>query len=144
MNQIERLLHSLNAADVRYVMIGAAAFAAHGWVRATLDTDLYVAGDRENIERLRRVLVEFGYDISGASVEDFQKFKILLRQYDLPLDIHPFIKGAAPFPEVWARRVDADLGSVTAHFASLEDLIEMDGARPALVDLLGEGAVDCV
>ncbi|HEX5044409.1 MAG TPA: hypothetical protein VFV75_15995 [Candidatus Polarisedimenticolaceae bacterium] len=33
MQRIERLLASLNAADVRYVIIGATAFAAHGWSR---------------------------------------------------------------------------------------------------------------
>jgi predicted nucleotidyltransferase len=128
MKQIENLLRSLNDADVRYVIIGATAFAAHGWVRATADVDLFVATDEANLARLRETLSRFGYDVTDASVEDFRRFKILLRQYDLPLDIHPFVAGVDDFERVWERRVVADLGEVRAPFASLEDLIAMKRA----------------
>ena len=128
MRRIETLLASLNAADVRYVVIGATAFAVHGWVRATADLDLFVDDDPANLERLRRTLREFGYDVEDASVEDFGRFKILLRQYELPLDLHPFVTGVSSFEDVWARRVEADLGSVRAPFASLDDLIGMKRA----------------
>lgn len=40
MRQIPALLRLLNKSDVRYLIIGATAFAAHGWVRATADLDL--------------------------------------------------------------------------------------------------------
>lgn len=135
MKAIENLLASLNEADVRYVVIGATAFAAHGWVRATADVDLFIATDRANVEKLRARLTEFGYDISDANVEDFQKYKILLRQYDLPIDLHPFVQGISSFDEVWQRRVSADLGSIRAPFASLEDLIRMKRAAGRPKDL---------
>lgn len=128
MQRIESLLASLNAADVRYVIIGATAFAAYGWVRATADLDLFVDADPANLERLRRTLQDFGYDVEDASVEDFGRFKILLRQYDLPLDLHPFVAGISSFEEVWSRRTQSDLGAVQASFASLEDLIAMKRA----------------
>jgi predicted nucleotidyltransferase len=130
MQPIERLLRSLNDAEVRYVIIGATAFAAHGWVRATEDIDLFVAADRENLERLRDVLERFGYDLRDASVEDFQRYKILLRQYDLPLDVHPFVRGVADFEAVWGRRVVVDLGGVSAPFASLRDLMFIPARGP--------------
>jgi predicted nucleotidyltransferase len=128
MKRIESLLASLNAASIRYVVIGATAFAVHGWVRATADLDLFVDDDPANLERLRRALQEFGYDVEDASVEDFGRFKILLRQYDLPLDLHPFVAGVSSFEEVWSRRIQTDLGTVQAPFASLEDLISMKRA----------------
>ena len=37
----EGLLKSLNAHDVRYVVIGATAFPVHGYARATLDMDFW-------------------------------------------------------------------------------------------------------
>jgi predicted nucleotidyltransferase len=135
MQQIERLLRSLNDGNVRYIIIGATAFAAHGWVRATLDLDLYISSDVENVNRLRNVLQSFGYDITDASAEDFQNFKILLRQYDLPLDLHPFVKGADSFEEVWSRRVVANIGDIEAPFASLDDLIRMKIAAGRPKDL---------
>lgn len=128
MLQIQNLLRSLNESDVRYLIIGATAFAAHGWVRATADLDLFVDSDETNIERLRATLTSFGYDVTDASVDDFRRFKILLRQYDLPLDLHPFVKGAAGFGDCWKRRVMANVGGVTVPFASLDDLIEMKRA----------------
>jgi predicted nucleotidyltransferase len=128
MRQIQALLRLLNEADVRYLIIGATAFAAHGWVRATADLDLLVADDEANVSRLRDALTSFGYDVTEASTEDFRRYKILLRQYDLPLDLHPFVEGAADFEACWRRRVIADLGGVEAPFASLDDLILMKRA----------------
>ncbi len=135
MQAIESFLHSLNEADVRYVIIGETAFAAHGWMCATADVDLFIANDGENVERLRPVLTRFGYDIADAGVDDFKKYKILLRQYDLPLDLHPFVAGGIEFESVWDRRVVADLGTVQAPFASLQDLILMKRAAGRPKDL---------
>lgn len=128
MRQIQALLRLLNDSDVRYLIIGATAFAAHGWVRATADVDLFISDDEANVERLRDALASFGYDVTDASPEDFRRYKILLRQYDLPLDLHPFLEGAANFETCWRRRVLADIGGVEAPFASLDDLIAMKRA----------------
>ena len=128
MKQIGNLLRLLNEADVRYVIIGATAFAAHGWVRATADVDLYIDASAENIARLRDVLTAFGYDISDASAEDFKRYKSLLRQYALPLDIHPFVTGDSPFQDVWSRRVMSSIGKIEAPFACLDDIIHMKRA----------------
>lgn len=135
MLQIEKLLRCLNESDVRYVIIGATALAAHGWVRATADLDLYIDASPGNLARLRAALEAFGYDLSDASTEDFGRYKILLRQYDLPLDIHPFVAGASPFEQVWKRRVTEDLGGVEASFAGLDDLIAMKRAAGRPKDL---------
>lgn len=128
MRQIQALLRLLNDSDVRYLIIGATAFAAHGWVRATADLDLFVSDDEGNVERLREALTTFGYDVTDAGPDDFRRYKILLRQYDLPLDLHPFVEGAADFEACWRRRVVADIGGVEAPFASLDDLIAMKRA----------------
>jgi predicted nucleotidyltransferase len=128
MQTVQALLRSLNESDVRYLIIGATAFAAHGWVRATADLDLFIDDDEANVERLRAALSAFGYDITDAGLEDFRRYKILLRQYDLPLDLHPFVAGVVDFQECWSRRVTADIGGVEAPFASLDDLIAMKRA----------------
>ena len=128
MRQIQALLRLLNDSDVRYLIVGATAFAAHGWVRATADLDLFISDEEANVERLRDALTSFGYDVSDASLEDFRRYKILLRQYDLPLDLHPFVEGAPDFDACWKRRVVADIGGVEAPFASLDDLIAMKRA----------------
>jgi len=123
----ESLLRSLNAHDVRYVIIGAFAFPVHGYSRATLDIDIFFAADRDNAARALRALQHFGYDVSDLAVEELMSKKILLRQYAVEADFHPFVKGAS-FEEVWARRVEESYGETPANFASLKDLIKMKEA----------------
>ena len=65
---IAKLLTSLNAHKVRYVIIGAAAFAVHGWSRATRDIDIFIEASEKNAKRLLKVLDAFGYDVADLSV----------------------------------------------------------------------------
>lgn len=53
---IEQVLAALERNQVRYVVFGAVALALHGLPRATEDLDLFVAPDRDNIERLKDAL----------------------------------------------------------------------------------------
>lgn len=124
---IGKLLKLLNEHKARYVIIGAAAFAAHGWSRTTRDIDILIEATPENARRVREAFIEFGYDMSDASIEDILEKKILLRQYIVEADIHPSVKGAA-FSSVWKARVDDKLYGVPTHFASLDDLIRMKKA----------------
>ena len=123
----EKLLKLLNEHDVRYVVIGATAFPVHGYSRATLDIDIFIEKSPENAERTLRALEEFGYDVSSLGPEDLLSKKVLIRQYLLETDIHPFVKGVS-FEEVWKNRVEDRIGSVKTYFPSLEDLIKMKKA----------------
>lgn len=52
----KRVLAALEREGVRYVIVGAAALNLHGLARFTEDLDLFVAPDRDNIQRLKRAL----------------------------------------------------------------------------------------
>ena len=131
---IEGLLKSLNAHRVRYVVIGATAFPVHGYARATLDLDLFIAPTAENAGHAREALVAFGYDMSDVTAEEMLSKKILIRQYMIETDLHPFVKGVT-FEEVWARRVEDRIGTTPASFAGLDDLIRMKEAAGRPKDL---------
>lgn len=51
--KIEQLLKLLNEKHVDYVIIGAHACAAHGFVRATKDIDILIDPTTENIARFK-------------------------------------------------------------------------------------------
>lgn len=55
-DEIIRVLRAFEAAGLEYVLIGAAAMAFHGVVRATEDLDLFIRATPENVERLRSAL----------------------------------------------------------------------------------------
>ena len=69
----------------------------------------------------------FGYDMSDVSADDLLTHKVLIRQYLVETDVHPFVKGIT-FDRVWANRVRAKVGETFVWFASLDDLILMKEA----------------
>jgi predicted nucleotidyltransferase len=130
----EKLLRSLNGHRVRYVVIGATAFPVYGYARATLDIDLFIEPTKENASRTHQALGDFGYDVRDLTVEDLLSKKVLIREYVLQTDIHPFVAGVS-FEDVWSRRVESQIGETPAAFASLDDLIRMKEAAGRPKDL---------
>lgn len=130
----ESLLKSLNGHEVRYVIIGATAFPVHGYARATLDTDIFIEPTLENARKVRSALSEFGYDLTDVTAEELVTKKILIRQYILETDIHPFAAGVT-FEQVWKNRVRGRIGDAVAYFASLDDLISMKKAAGRAKDI---------
>jgi len=124
---IENLLKLLKEHKVKYVIIGAAAFPVHGYARATLDVDLFIEASKVNAQNCLAALKDFGYDISEISIKELLHKKILIRQYLLEVDVHPFVKGVK-FTDAWQHKVKDKIGKTDAYFASLDDLIKMKKA----------------
>jgi predicted nucleotidyltransferase len=131
---IEDLLKLLKEHNVDFVIIGATAFPVYGYVRATLDTDIFIRPQRKNAERTLTALKKFGYDMHDVTVDDLLTNKLLIRQYIVEADIHPFVKGT-DFDTVWDRKVESDFGTTPVYFASLDDLIEMKKAAGRAKDI---------
>lgn len=123
----EKLLKSLNEYEVDYVIIGATAFPVHGYSRATLDIDILIKPTEDNAKNILLALKNFGYDMEDVTVTDILSKKILIRQYILETDIHPFVKGVA-VEEIWKNRVSSKIGNVSCYFASSDDWIRMKEA----------------
>ncbi|MEI6614445.1 MAG: nucleotidyltransferase [Chrysiogenales bacterium] len=130
----EKLLSSLKESKVEFVVIGATAFPVYGHARATLDIDLFVRPEKENIKRLKKALMDFGYDLIDISEEDMLKNKLLIRQYALETDIHPFVKGIS-FEDVWRNRIGSKFGDTEVYFPCLDDMIRMKKAAGRTKDL---------
>ena len=130
----EHLLKLLKENRAIFLVIGASAFPVYGYARATLDIDLFVKPDLKNIKKVMKALTEFGYDIKDLSPEDFLKHKILIRQYTLEADIHPFVKGIT-FEEAWKNRISAKFGETRVNFPSLDDMIKMKKAAGRNIDI---------
>lgn len=130
----ENLLRLLKEHKVDFIVIGATAFPVYGYARATLDIDIFIRATVKNAERTWAALREFGYDVTDIKIEDLLKKKLLIRQYAIETDIHPFVKGIT-FNEIWEDKVRAKFGATTVYFASLRDLIKMKRAAGRPQDL---------
>ena len=123
----ERLLRLLKENKTAFMVIGASAFPAYGYARATLDIDIFIGPNIRNVERTMKALRQFGYDLMDLSPEDFLENKILIRQYTVEADFHPFVKGVK-FEDVWKNRIKARFGDIEVYFPSLDDMIKMKRA----------------
>jgi predicted nucleotidyltransferase len=123
----ERLLRLLKEHRAEFVVIGAAAFPVYGYARATLDIDIFIKPELKNVKRVMRALREFGYDLMDLGPEDFLENKILIRQYVVEADFHPFVKGLG-FDDAWQNRIEAKFGNTQVFFPSLDDMIKMKKA----------------
>jgi predicted nucleotidyltransferase len=57
LEDLKKLIRSLNENRVDYLLIGGYALYAHGYQRATTDIDVLVPADRESAGRLKRALM---------------------------------------------------------------------------------------
>ena len=130
----EGLLKLLKEHKVDFVVIGATAFPVHGYARATLDIDIFIRPTKTNAERTWQALESFGYQVVDITTEDLLKKKLLIRQYAVETDIHPFVEGVN-FEEVWKHKVKSTIGNTDVYFASLDDLIKMKRAAGRAKDL---------
>ncbi len=130
----EKLLKLLKENKTHFLVIGASAFPVYGYARATLDIDIFIKPDLDNIKRVIKALKVFGYDLTDLSPKDFLKNKILIRQYTVEADIHPFVKGIT-FEEAWKNKISAKFGDTDVYFPSLNDMIKMKKAAGRVIDL---------
>ena len=68
----ETVAQALHVAQVRYLVAGGLAVNAHGYIRLTMDIDLVIALDNENVRRAFHALADAGYRPSvPINGEDF-------------------------------------------------------------------------
>ena len=77
------ILDEFCAAQVRFLLVGAYALAAHGLVRATGDIDLWVECGTENARCIMQALSRFGAPLDKVEEADFHEPGIIF-QMGLP------------------------------------------------------------
>ncbi len=68
----EEVYRELNKAKIDYVVCGGAAVVLFGFARLTIDLDLVVGLEKENLEKLYEVLIKLNYQLNiPIKKEDF-------------------------------------------------------------------------
>jgi hypothetical protein len=112
------------ANDVRFLIVGGFAVAAHGLPRYTGDLDAWVWVSSENASRVVRALDAFGFAGLGLTEDDFsQPDRIVQLGYPpYRIDIFTSIEGVQ-FDEAWSRRVVLELDGILVPFIGRDDLL---------------------
>ena len=66
------LLCALNAAEARFLVVGAYAVGVHGHPRATKDLEVWVEASAENAARVMAALKEFGAPVADLALRDLE------------------------------------------------------------------------
>lgn len=129
-------LRLLVANDVRFMVVGGYALAAHGHPRYTKDLDVWVWADPSNTHRLMTALDEFGFGQLGLSAEDFTDADTVVQLGREPqrIDILTFATGLE-FSEAYEQRMTISLHGTPVPFLSLDDLRRNKAATGRLRDL---------
>lgn len=118
------MLRALSDARAEYLVIGAAAVAAHGFVRATKDIDIWIRSTRENVDRVWKALVEFGAPLEQIAPDDLATPGTIFQIGVDPIRID-ILTAVEPlqFEDAWARRATFVEDDINVHFLSKLDLI---------------------
>jgi hypothetical protein len=140
------LLSELVRADVRFLVVGAHALAAHGIPRGTQDLDVWIERSPENAARAWRALAAFGAPLEAIDVSqaDFERPNMVI-QLGLPpnrIDLMTGISGILEFSEAWARRVEGQVRSRQVPFLGRADLIANKRAAGRPRDLADVAALE--
>jgi hypothetical protein len=121
--EFSEFIASLQAHDVRFLVVGGYAVALHGHPRYTADLDLWLLVDPQNASRVLAALHDFGFGSLGLTVDDFlHPHRVVQLGYPpLRIDLLTSLDGV-DFPDCYARRVEVDLDGLTVPFLALDDL----------------------
>jgi Nucleotidyl transferase of unknown function (DUF2204) len=141
-----RIIESLTSAQIDYVVVGGLAVAAHGHARATIDVDIIIRFDRDNVHRLVTCLRGLGFKprtpvdperlsdpVERASWK--KRNMVALAFYDdkppwTVVDV--FIDHPIDYDELFASSVVVDAQGVPMRVCGLPHLIKLknDAGRP--------------
>ena len=133
------LLSEFNAHHVEYIVVGAHALAAHGYVRATKDLDVWVRADAANAARVIQALRSFGAPLHDLTEADLATPGVTF-QIGLPplrIDIVTEITGVS-FAEAWPDRVQTTFADEPVAVLSRHHLVQnkrMTGRTKHLADV---------
>lgn len=119
------ILSYLNDEQVDYIVVGAYALAAHGYLRATGDIDIWIRNTAVNAGRVISALRKFGAPTSDLSEADFLAPDLIIQIGIAPcrVDIITGIDGVG-FNEAWGNKMTVTVDGVEIHVLAKSDLLK--------------------
>jgi len=132
----KEFVESLNANDVRYLIVGGYAVALHGYPRLTKDLDIWLRLDAENASRIVEALADFGFGSLGLEAADFLVPDQIIQLGYPPnrIDLITTLPGV-DFENCYETRVVILVDQIPVDFIDLENLKRNKRASGRLQDL---------
>jgi hypothetical protein len=148
--RIEWVLAPLERAGVRYLVVGGVAVVLHGYLRTTLDLDLVVQLEQDNLERALTALQDLGFQprvpvplkaFADPQIRESWRREKNMTVFSLWHPDHPgfaldlFVQEPFDFDAAYGRALSVPLQDVRVTVVALEDLVAMKRAAGRARDL---------
>ena len=116
-------IESLNANDVRYLVVGGYAVDLHGYPRYTKEIDIWIELSPENADAILGALEDFGFGSMDLDREDFLEPDQIIQLGYAPnrIDIVTSLEGVE-FEPCYDARVEVTIEGVHVDFIDAENL----------------------
>jgi hypothetical protein len=132
----QEFLESFVRHDVRFLIIGGYALAAHGHPRYTKDLDVWVWPDPENVDRILAALDDVGFGSLGLESADFLEPGVIIQLGREPQRVDLLTSATGlEFGRAFENRILVELGGIEIPFVSIDDLRTNKAATGRLRDL---------
>jgi len=136
----QKLLHELNQSHIRYLIAGGFALNFHQINRSTIDLDIILHLEKENILAFHQVMSKLGYQLrQPIDIHDFtteqnrqtwliEKNMVMLSYYNshnFMEIVDVFVSEPIPFIDIYPRRLEIKAFDMCIPVVGLDDLIEM-------------------
>lgn len=127
---------SLNAHDVRYLVVGGYAVALHGYPRFTKDLDVWLWLEAENAAKAVQALADFGFASLDITADDFLVADQIIQLGYPPnrIDLITTLPGVE-FPSCFDQREVVMVDDIPVNFIDRESLKHNKRASGRLQDL---------
>lgn len=141
----KEMLQCLAEEDVKFLLVGAYALAAHGYPRATMDIDIWVRPSPENAAAVLRAVQKFGAPLHGLTLVDLQKDDTVFQIGVAPRRID-ILTGASGlrFDEAFQHSSPIEIEGVQLRIPSIDDLIRNKRASGRTKDLADVEALEAL
>jgi hypothetical protein len=126
----------LNAAEVRYLVVGGYAVAVHGYPRYTKDLDIWIEGSPNNADKVTQALHQFGFGALDIRTEDLiEKDQVIQLGYPPNrIDLLTSLEGVS-FNDCYGARTTVRIEGVEIAFIDIENLKKNKAATGRAQDL---------
>ncbi len=139
----KEILQSLLDEQVKFLLVGAYAMAAHGYPRATMDIDIWVMPSPENADAVLRALKQFGAPLQDLTSEDLQKPGTVFQIGVAPRRIDILTEASGlQFDATFENSVETEIEGLTIHIPSIDNLIANKRASGRTKDLADAEALE--
>ena len=134
-HDFREFLKLLAAREARFLVIGGYAVNAFGYIRNTVDLDIWIAGDAENQRRVILAIRDFAFPDAEENLLQEPDAMLRMGLPPLQIEVMKLISGV-DFESCWARRVTVEDGDLQIPMISLADLKANKKASGRPQDLL--------